>query len=208
MGGETSNGGNEVVMVMSRSSESNGRFAYNCSRRRGRRPRSELQDAADAGFEFRAQTVSSPCSRREVIRLLERDKTPPRGRRTSSCNVKTSTLQKELQDVGAIGYQVIGMTVAKTAIGGRKSSRLPPRAPVATAPNSSRDDRFSLMVGVVFGLLAGRARCSSPIRNTVATGRSRERRADGAQDGCRDLSPVPSRRPLPCPDLPEAGFTR
>jgi hypothetical protein len=33
---------------------------------------------------------------------------------------KTSTLQKELLAAGAAGYQVMGMTVAKTSIGGKE----------------------------------------------------------------------------------------
>ena len=31
---------------------------------------------------------------------------------------KTATLQKELLDVGAAGFEVLGMTVGKTALGG------------------------------------------------------------------------------------------
>jgi len=33
---------------------------------------------------------------------------------------KTSTLQKELLEAGAAGYQIMGMTVAKTAFGGKE----------------------------------------------------------------------------------------
>ena len=33
---------------------------------------------------------------------------------------KTSTLQKELVQAGAAGYQIVGMTVAKTALGGNE----------------------------------------------------------------------------------------
>lgn len=83
----------------------------------------ELQDAADAGFEFRAQTVfKSVFGGDEVICILERDKDAParKSQYKLLATSKTSTLQKELQDVGAIGYQVIGMTVAKTAIGGKE----------------------------------------------------------------------------------------
>jgi hypothetical protein len=124
MGGETSNGGNEVAMVMSRSSESNGRFAYKLlATSRTSTMERGLQDAADAGFEFRAQTVfKSVFGGDEVICILERDKDAParKSQYKLLATSKTSTLQKELEDVGAIGYQVIGMTVAKTAIGGKE----------------------------------------------------------------------------------------
>jgi hypothetical protein len=33
---------------------------------------------------------------------------------------KTSTLQKELQEVGSVGYDLVGMTISKTAIGGKE----------------------------------------------------------------------------------------
>jgi hypothetical protein len=33
---------------------------------------------------------------------------------------KTGTLQKELAQVGAAGYQIVGMTVGKTALGGNE----------------------------------------------------------------------------------------
>jgi hypothetical protein len=33
---------------------------------------------------------------------------------------KTSTLEKELREAGAAGYELMGMTVAKTAIGGKE----------------------------------------------------------------------------------------
>jgi hypothetical protein len=76
MGGESTVGGKEVVVVMSRSAGAKGRYGY---------------------------------------RLL--------------ATSKTSTMQKELQDVvilerdkegGAAGYEVVGMTVGKTALGGKE----------------------------------------------------------------------------------------
>jgi hypothetical protein len=33
---------------------------------------------------------------------------------------KTSTLEKELRESGAAGYEVLGMTVSKTAMGGKE----------------------------------------------------------------------------------------
>ena len=33
---------------------------------------------------------------------------------------KTSTLEKEVQQAGAVGYEIVGMTLAKTALGGKE----------------------------------------------------------------------------------------
>ena len=124
MGGETSSGGNEVVIVMSRAAESKGRFSYKLiAASRTPTMERELQDAADAGFEFRTQTVfKSVFGGDEVICILERDKDAPAQKTQYKLlpTGKASALQKDLQDVGAAGYQMIGVTVAKTAIGGKE----------------------------------------------------------------------------------------
>ena len=58
----------------------------------------------------------------EVVCILERDKDAgeARGQYRLVATTKTSTLEKELVDAGAAGYQVLGMTVAKTALGGKE----------------------------------------------------------------------------------------
>ena len=123
MGGETAVGGSEAVAVMSRS-ESNGRFGYKLlATSKTSTMEKELQEAADAGFEYRAQTVfKSAFGGEEVVCILERDKGG--GSRRSQYKLvatsKTSTLQKELLEAGAAGYEIMGMTVAKTAIGGNE----------------------------------------------------------------------------------------
>ena len=33
---------------------------------------------------------------------------------------KTSTLEKEVQQAGAVGYEIVGMTLSKTALGGKE----------------------------------------------------------------------------------------
>jgi hypothetical protein len=83
----------------------------------------ELQQAADAGFHYRGQTVfKSSFGGEEVICILERDKEteirPFRYKLLATS--KTSTLQKELLQAGAAGYELLGMTVAKTALGGNE----------------------------------------------------------------------------------------
>jgi hypothetical protein len=83
----------------------------------------ELQQAADAGFEYRGQTVfKSTFGGEEVVCILERDKDAgaERSQYKLVATSKTSTLQKELLEAGRIGYQVLGMTVGKTAMGGNE----------------------------------------------------------------------------------------
>lgn len=123
MGGDTAAGGSEVVAVMS-SGGVRGRFSYRLlATAKTSTMEKELQEAADAGFEYRGQTVfKSVFGGEEVVCILERDKDGD-GRKWSYrllATNKTSTLEKELRDAGAAGYEVVGMTVAKTAIGGKE----------------------------------------------------------------------------------------
>jgi hypothetical protein len=124
MGGETAIGGSEVVAVMSRTAGDRARFAYRLlATSRTSTMQKELQQAADAGFEYRGQTVfKSAFGGEEVVCILERDKDADARRHeyTLLATTKTGTLQKELQEVGAAGYELMGMTVAKTALGGKE----------------------------------------------------------------------------------------
>jgi hypothetical protein len=124
MGGETAFGGHEVVVVMSRAEGVKGRYAYKLlATSKTSTMQKELQQAAEAGFDYRGQTVfTSAFGGDEVICILERDGDT---QRQSSdyrlvATLKTSTLQKELAQAGAAGYQIVGMTVGKTAAGGNE----------------------------------------------------------------------------------------
>jgi hypothetical protein len=84
----------------------------------------ELQAAAEAGFEYRGQTVfESTFGGKEVICILERDADHPAPAvyeyKLLATN-RTSTLQKELQAMGDQGFESLGMTVADTAFGGHE----------------------------------------------------------------------------------------
>ena len=125
MGGETAFGGNEVVAVMSRASGTKaGRFGYRLlATSKTSTMQKELQGAADAGFLYRGQTVfTSAFGGDEVVCILERDGEAAKDRVDYRlvATSKTSTLQKELVQAGAAGYQIVGMTVAKTALGGNE----------------------------------------------------------------------------------------
>ena len=120
MGGETAFGGNEVVVVMSKGPLT-GRYAYRLlATSRTSTMQRELQQAADAGYHYRGQTVfETLVGGDEVVVILERDEAASqRFEYKLFATSKTATLQKELLQAGSAGYEVIGMTVSKTALGG------------------------------------------------------------------------------------------
>ena len=130
MGGETSFGGSEVVVVMAPGTK--GRFSYKLlATAKTSTMQKELQDAADAGFEYKGQTVfKTAFGGDEVVVILERDKsnTPPPFDYKLLATSKTSTLQNELLDAGAAGYDLLAMTVSKTALGGSELVAITRRA--------------------------------------------------------------------------------
>lgn len=126
MGGETSFGGSEVVVIMYKDSarESRQKFEYKLlATSKTSTMQKELQQAGDAGFEYQGQTVfSSTFGGKEVAVILERD---PDNKVALweyklLATKKTSTMDKELNEAGAAGYQFVGVTVGDTAIGGRE----------------------------------------------------------------------------------------
>lgn len=126
MGGETAVGGNEVVTVMSRPSGGHeARFEYRLlATSRTSTMERELRAAAERGFEYRGQTVfQSAFGGREVVCILERvvdgPPAPPVNYRLLA-TTRTSTLERELRDAGQDGYEVVGMTVGETAVGGKE----------------------------------------------------------------------------------------
>ena len=83
----------------------------------------EMQEASDAGYEYRGQTVfKSTFGGEEVVCILEKDKAGAAKKYDYKllATSKTSTLEKELREAGDAGYEVLGMTVSKTAIGGKE----------------------------------------------------------------------------------------
>jgi hypothetical protein len=123
MGGETAFGGSEVVVVMTRASQKD-RLQYKLlATGKTSTMQKELQDAGDAGFEYRGQTVfKSTFGGKEVAVILERDTSvePAKYEYHVLATSKTSTMEKELGGAAAAGYEFVGMTVGKTAIGGEE----------------------------------------------------------------------------------------
>jgi hypothetical protein len=120
MGGSTAFGGSEVVVVMTKSTE--GQFDYRLlATNKTSTMQKEMQEAGDAGFEYRGQTVfKSGFGGKEVVAILERPRDLKAQRfeyRLLATN-KTSTMQKELQEAGEQGFEFVGLTVAKTLMGG------------------------------------------------------------------------------------------
>jgi hypothetical protein len=123
MGGETAVGGGEGVAVLTKTSQGP-KYAYKLlATSKTSTMQKELQEASDAGFEYRGQTVfKSTFGGQEVVCILERDKevTARKYDYKLLATTKTSTLEKELRESGAAGYEVLGMTVSKTAMGGKE----------------------------------------------------------------------------------------
>jgi hypothetical protein len=122
MGGDTAFGGSEVVVIMHKGGGP-GKFDYRLlATNKTSTMEKEMQEAGDAGFEYRGQTVfKSAFGGREVVAILEK---PMDGKAVVTyeykllATKKTSTMQKELGDAGTEGFEFVGMTVAKTLVGG------------------------------------------------------------------------------------------
>jgi len=123
MGGETGVGGKEVVSIAARPDTPHAQYEYRLlATSRTSKMEKELQEAAEAGFDYRGQTVfESLFGGREVVCILERN-VEQRGSMGVTfrllATTKTSTMQKELNQAGAEGFVAVGMTVGKTAMGG------------------------------------------------------------------------------------------
>ena len=122
MGGETAVGGKQVVVLMQKGGTMvDGKYRYKllATSRTGTMQR-ELSDAAMDGYDYVGQTVfESLFGGEEVVSIVER------GAQTESefvyklvATSKTSTLQKEMNELGRDGFSALGMTVGKTALGG------------------------------------------------------------------------------------------
>ena len=125
MGGETSFGGSEVVVIMSRDpSAQKKRYEYKLlATSKTSTMQKELQQAGNAGFEFKGQSVySSTFGGKEVVVILERNSEakPMQWEYKLLATKKTSTMQKELNEAGSEGYVFVGVTVGETLIGGKE----------------------------------------------------------------------------------------
>jgi hypothetical protein len=124
MGGDTSFGGSEVVVIMAKDAKGT-RYDYRLlATNKTSTMQREMQAAGDAGFEYKGQTVfNTTFGGKEVVAILERNEDAPATAkheyRLLATN-KTSTLQKELAEAGDQGFAFVGMTVAQTSVGGNE----------------------------------------------------------------------------------------
>lgn len=121
MGGETAIGGKEVVVLMQKGGDVTGKYRYKllATSRTGTMQK-EMSAAALDGYDYVGQTVfESLFGGEEVVSIVERGanvESPFEYKLVATS--KTSTLQKELLELGRDGFQALGMTVGKTAFGG------------------------------------------------------------------------------------------
>ncbi len=124
MGGETAALGDEAVVVMVReagATQAEAAIYKLLATQRTSTMEDELNDAGQEGFDYIGQTVfKTAFGGREVVVILERvpgSNTIRVDYRLQSTK-KTSTMEDELRQVGEQGYELVGLTVAKTAFGG------------------------------------------------------------------------------------------
>jgi hypothetical protein len=123
--GDTFFGGSEALVVMVRPTESSskGRFAYMLlATTKTSTMQKELQAAGDAGYEHRGQSVFKKTFGTEVMIILERDNKikPKLWDYKLLATKKTSTMQKELMEAAAEGYQFVGFSTGSTFFGGNE----------------------------------------------------------------------------------------
>ena len=122
MGGETAFGGSQGVVVMQKGADGGAREYRVFATNRTSTMQKELAAAAAQGYEYVGQTVfESLFGGSEVVVIAERNPGAEGSTRHEYLLVatsKTSTLQKELAEAGSRGFEVVGMTVGKTALGG------------------------------------------------------------------------------------------
>jgi len=125
MGGDTAMGGKEVVVLMERKPDDSARYEYRVqATNKTSTLQKELQEAGDAGFEVVGQTVfESSFGGKETAALLQRTvglTSVERFEYRLVATSRTSTMQKELQELADQGFEALGMTVGSTALGGNE----------------------------------------------------------------------------------------
>ena len=79
----------------------------------------EMRQAAEAGFRFGdVMGGDTAFGGSEVVVIMLRDGQPGRFEYRLLATNKTSTMQKEIAEAGDQGFGFVGMTVAKTLVGG------------------------------------------------------------------------------------------
>ena len=127
MGGETSFGGSEVVVIMQKGrSGGAGSYQYKLlATNKTSTMQKEMNKASDEGYRYAGQTVfETTFGGKETVVIMERDGAAGSGRAKDEYKLlatnKTSTMQKELSLEGENGFELVGMTVSRTTFGGEE----------------------------------------------------------------------------------------
>ncbi len=125
MGGETSVGGKEAVVLMERQKNAKvtGSYLYALlATNKTSTMQKEMNESGVKGFVYKGQTVfESRFGGKEVVVFMEKS----RENETLEeylllATTRTGTMQKELAAAAADGYIFAGVTVAETAFGGKE----------------------------------------------------------------------------------------
>ncbi len=125
MGGQTSVGGNEAIVIMGRPKGGKTTASYQyklLATNKTSTMQKEMNQTAAAGFIYKGQTVfETTFGGKEVVVLMElsKDGTAKEDYQLVA-TTKTSTMQKEMNQVAAQGFLFCGITVAETAFGGKE----------------------------------------------------------------------------------------
>ncbi|MCY3757047.1 MAG: hypothetical protein OXG96_04935 [Acidobacteria bacterium] len=124
MGGETSFGGSEVVVIMQKGRQgASGSYQYRLlATNRTSTMQKEMNQAAGEGFGYAGQTVfETTFGGKETVVIMERhgDGETRYEYKLLATN-RTSTMQKELTQEGENGFKLAGMTVSRTTFGGEE----------------------------------------------------------------------------------------
>jgi hypothetical protein len=128
MGGDSAFGGSEVLVIMSklRNAPATGSYVYKLlAANKTSTMEKELKEAGAEGFDYRDQTVfNTTFGGDEVVVILESNREAAASKIRYDYRLlatsKTSTMQKELQGSGDSGFKFVGVTVSKTAFGGKE----------------------------------------------------------------------------------------
>ena len=123
--GDTFFGGSEALVVMIRPTDdfARGRFTYQLlATTKTSTMQKELQSAGDQGYEHVGQSVFKKTFGTEVMVILERDNKvkPKLWDYKLLATRKTSTMQKEVMEAAAEGYQFVGFSTGSTFFGGNE----------------------------------------------------------------------------------------
>ena len=127
MGGETAYGDNETVAIMARDAAAAKvhRYEYKLlATNKTSTMQKEMEAEAREGFTYAGQSAhDTTFGGREVVVIMERAVDGPHERTRQYkllATSRTSTMQKELREAGAEGFDIVGLTVAETMFGGKE----------------------------------------------------------------------------------------